>query len=249
MRKLIVGVAAAFLAIAAPGMASADSNAVVAFTVGNGEPDGADDSNFFGLNAGFSHEMMNGWTLQVDGAHHRVDAGADINTSYAAVGLGVRNDQYSLGGFVGMHGLSGLDATSIGVNGQLFLSQAVINGSVGFATQDDVDVDVTNISVDGTWFFNDNLGLSLQVGHTEIDNGTDEDYNTIGAGVEYRFTDSPFSVGFNYAKRDPDAGDVDVWQISLAMDLGTGSLSERARSGPSWNGARRVFEEFEAAIF
>ena len=250
MKKLIIGVAAAFLAIAAPTVASADSNAVVAFTFGNGEPDGADDSNFFGLSGGFSHDMMNGWTMQVDGAHHRVDNTADLATSYAAVGVGMRNDQYSIGAQLGMDDFLAVDGTTVALNGQMYFSQAVLNGSVSYATQDDFDVDLTHFRVDGTWFFNDNLGLNAVVGHTEVDSGGggDDDYNTYGIGGEYRFADSPYSIGVGWQRRDPDAGDIDTWNISFTMDLGTSSLSDRARHGPSWSGAHAIFEEIENAL-
>ena len=253
MKKFMFGAAIAAL-IATPTLASADTNAIVCLHYNNIDPDGADNVDSWGLDGAFSSEMSNGWTIQADGSHDRTDlAGTNVGSSYGAINLGMRMGDHAIYGFVGLSDLLASSGTEIGIGGQFFWNEWTFDGSVGYADFDDAllpSANATNISVDGTYFFNDNLSVTGVLRHTEAEiGGGDTDWNTIGIGGEYRFAGSPVSIGLGFQQRDYEAGDANVWNVSLKYDLGTGSLRDRSHSGPSWNGAAALNEEAIALSF
>jgi hypothetical protein len=243
MKKILLGAAAA-IAIAAPSVAFADS-AQVGVHIGNIEPDGASDVDYWGIDGAYSHDTNNGWTLQMDGSHENIDVGGDLGISYGSVSFGKRNDHHALYGFVGLSDVSSLSFTNIGIGGQLYLGNATINASLGHASGDTGggDVEVTGLHVDGTYFFTDNLGVSAEAGWSEADLlGTEVDGDTLGVGGVYRFNSSPFSVNANYRNVDNDGFELDVWQIGFTYNIGTGSEREHSQSGSSWNGGENLFQ-------
>jgi hypothetical protein len=246
MKKILMGAAAA-LAVAMPGVASADT-AEVGFHFGNIEPDGGSDADIYGLDGGYSHAFSNGWTLQLDGQVDRLDVGGDLGSSYGAVNLGMRNDSHSFYGFVGMSDAFALSFTNIGVGGQLYLGQATINGSIGYSDAD-AGVNVTNARVDGTWFLNDNFGLTAEAGWAEAEAGGDIDWTTLGVGGAWRFAGTGFTLNGGYQNIDADGGEADVWRLGLTYHIGTASERERSQSGASWNGARRTYEDTLVVFF
>ena len=59
----------------------------------------------------------------------------------------------------------------------------------------------------------------------------------IGAGVEYRFANSPFSIGGNVGYVDTDGGgDATVFGITGRIDFGNDSLKSRDRTGNTFGG-------------
>ena len=236
MKKLLMGAAAA-AAIAAPGIASADTNAVVGVQYNNVDyGSGSSDADIYGLNGGFSHDLMSG-VLQVDGASSRVDvSGCCINLGYAAVHYGMRNDSYSFAGNIGTQNFFGFSGLAVGLEGQWFLSNVTFDGSLSYADFSDVDFEATHVQIDGTYFATPNLGFQGILGYTDTDS-SGVDWTTYGVGMEWRFDNSPTSLTLGYRNADADGFDSDVWSIGLNFDLGTGSVQERMNSGPGWNGA------------
>ncbi|HET9231050.1 MAG TPA: hypothetical protein VFO00_07160 [Vitreimonas sp.] len=242
MKKILLGAAAA-IAIAAPSVASAETNAVIGAHYGNTDFDGFDFDSY-GINGAFSHDMHGG-VLQMDGRWNRLDIGSgapDLGNSYGAIHYGMRNDSHSFAGFVGLSDFFSLSGTGVGVEGQMFLGNFNLNGSLGFATYDDA-LDATHVQIDGAYFFTPNLAVTALVGVTEVDfdSGGDTDFTTYGVGGEWRFDGSPFSLTGGYRNHDFDGGDADSWMIGFNVDLGTGSVQERTRSGPGFNGAEALF--------
>ena len=67
------------------------------------------------------------------------------------------------------------------------------------ATVDDLDVDLMGLNGEFRMFANDNLRFDLGAGFAQADaGGVDADVMSFGAGVEYRFAGSPFSLGASY---------------------------------------------------
>src|SRR5262249_1203555 len=123
------------------------------------------------------------------------------------------------------------------------------NGDVAYVNFDDVDVDGTDIAIDGTWYFNDNFGVSASVSHIDLNNaGPNDNWTTWGVGAEYRFSDSPISVNIAYHDSDTDPDDVQAWTIGVKMDLGSDSLRDRATHGPSFNAARTLYQDVTAGF-
>jgi hypothetical protein len=234
MKKLLLGLAL----LATPSVALAH-NGEVGVSLGNVEV-GNDDVDVLELNGGFSRTAENGMTMQFDAANARLDFGgdADIGAGYGAFNLGSRNSGHAIYGFVGL-GELGVSSTNIGVGGQLYLDRVTINGSFGYA---DFDVfELSNLGLDATYFINDNFGLTGELGRSEIDD--DVDWTTMGVGGVFRFTDSPFTVSGGFQNRDFDGGEVETWRIGLTYNFGASSERDRSRTGSSFNGARKLFEE------
>jgi hypothetical protein len=235
MKKILLGAAAA-IAIAAPSVAAADTNAVIGAQYSN--------TDFDGFDFDFSHDMHGG-VLQMDGRWNRLDIGSgapDLGTSYGAVHYGVRNDSHSFAGFVGLSDFFALSGTGVGVEGQMFLGAFNLNGSLGFVEYDEL-FDLMNAQVDGAYFITPNLAITGLVAFTEadFDGGSDSDFTTYGVGGEWRFDGSPFSITGGYRNHDFDGGDADTWMLGFNVDLGTGSVQDRTRSGPGFNGADALF--------
>jgi opacity protein-like surface antigen len=246
MKKLVLG-AAAVAALLAPAVASAETNAVVGIDYNHVDYDFA-DGNTYGLNGAFNHDFANGWQIQMDGATERLDiGGCCINQNYATAHYGVRTDQYSFAGFVGLQNFSIFSGIDAGVEGQMHFGSASVGGSISFVDFGDIDVNATNANLDGVYFFTPNLSVNAGAAYTTADLGMgSDDYWTWNLGGEYRFDGSPFSVALGYRQSQFDGGDVSAWTIGLNLDLGTGSLQERRVHGPSWGGGRSLFDDVNA---
>ncbi len=251
MKKILLGAAAA-LAMAAPGVAMADT-AEVGAHIGNVEPDAGSDADYWGLDGAYSHDFSSGWTLQMDGTHQSLDGGgSDVGTSYGAVNLGMRHAGHAVYGFVGLSDIFAVSFTNVGVGGQLYLGNATVNGSVGYAWSDTFgDPEVLNGHIDGTWFFTDNLGLMAEASWAELDasGGGSNDVETLGVGGIFRFTGSPVAINLNYRNVDTDTNELDVWQAGVVYHIGTGSARQRSQEGASWNGAANLHRSTMYSIF
>jgi hypothetical protein len=248
MRKYLLGAAAA-LAIAAPGIASADSGEI-GVSIGNIDFDSG-DLDTYGIDGSYVNNLHGDWVVHFDGAQTRLeDSGFSIGVGHADASVGVRNEGHALYGFIGMGNLYYFSSTNFGIGGQLYFPQATVNGSVGFANIDDADLDVTNVSVDGTWFFTPNFGVGGNVGWVEFDgSGSDVDGNRYGISGVWRPDGTNFTFGAGYENIDFDDFDADSWRLSLTYNFGTGTEQERSQTGASFNGADRLFNDMSIGIF
>jgi hypothetical protein len=237
MKKFLVGAAAA-AAILAPVAASADTNAVVGVQYANNEFDSFDFDSY-GFNAALSHDFDSTF-LQFDGEFNRVDADGCCNTSgYGAMHYGVRNDSYAFAGVVSLNDFFGYSGLGYGVEGAMYFSNFVVNGALGQVDFSDLDFQTTTIAADASYFFTPNFAVNGLISHSEGEDGIDADWTTYGVGGEWRFS-GPTSVTFGYRTTEIEDQDSDAWTIGLNFDLGTGSLQERATSGPGMSGGRAL---------
>jgi opacity protein-like surface antigen len=240
MKKFLVG-AVATAALLVPAVASADTNAVVGLQYGSTDY-GIGDIDEYDINAAFSHDMSNGWLFQFDGERGRLSddgGGPDLDTGYAAGHLGVRNENHALAGFVGFQDFFGISGTSFGVEGQMYLNNIVLGGSLGHVDFGDADFGATSLQLDGAYFFSPNLSVNALVAQSEGTDDFDTDWTSYGVGGEYRFN-NPLSINAGWRTDDFEGGEADTWTIGLSYDFGTGSLHERATTGPSLQGARNL---------
>lgn len=234
MKKLLAGAVAA-LAIAVPA-ASAETNAVVGVNYGNTDY-GFGDYDSYGFNAAFSHDLNNGAVLQFDGAYNRLDGGACCSSAgYGAIHYAMRNDSHAFGGFVMLDDFFGYSAIGAGVEGSMYFSSFVLNGSLGYADFSDLDASLVAAQIDGAYYITPNFAITALASYVEGEDSFSTDWTTLGIGGEYRFS-GPASITLGYRNTEFDGGDADTWTIGLNFDLGTGSLRDRATSGPSLSGA------------
>ncbi|PZO52873.1 MAG: hypothetical protein DCF16_08350 [Alphaproteobacteria bacterium] len=239
MKKFLVG-AVATAALLTPCVASADTNAVVGVQYNSTEIESFDWDSY-GINGAVSHDFSNGTLMQFDANTSRVDISACCNSSgYAALHYGVRNEGHGFGGFVVLEDFFGYSGAGLGVEGQLFMNNIVVNGSLGYVDFNDLDFSLVSGQVDGAYYFTENFAVTGLVAYTQDDGAFDEDWVTWGIGGEWRFNNSPASIELGYRAADIDDDDVSSWMIGVNLDLGTGTLRERASSGPSFNGAEAL---------
>lgn len=237
MKKFLIGAAAA-AAIIAPSVAVAETSGVVGVQYTSSEWDSFDWDNY-GIEGAFNHSFGNGTFVQFDGAAGRTDVGfADFSSNYGALHYGLRNDTYALGGFVSFDELAGVSGVAFGVEGQYYLPNLVFNGSIARTNFDSFDVEMTTAAIDGSYFFTPNLSVTGLFAVSD-DEFFGDDLTTWGLGGEYRFNESPISIELGYRQNEFDDEEITSWTIGFNLDLGTGSLYERATTGASLNGASR----------
>ena len=85
--------------------------------------------------------------------------------------MGVRNEGYSAAGFVALQSFSSLSGINVGVEGQMFFSQAMLEGSLSYTDWGDFDLSATNAQMDGSWFFTPDFSVNAIVAYTSADEG------------------------------------------------------------------------------
>lgn len=247
-KKLLTG-AAATAALMTPGFAAADTNAVVGVAYNMQEIESTDWDRY-GLNGAFSHDFSNGTVLQFDGAAERVELFGDccISAGYAALHYGMRNESHGFGGFVGVEEFLSASGVTLGVEGQFHLTNFMVNGSLGYMDFGDIELSGYSAQVDGAYYFTPNFALTGLVSYTEENDTFETDWTSYGIGGEWRFGSGPVSLLAGYRHLEIEDVDGETWTIGLNFDLGTDSLQDRARSGPSFNGASALHNNIHAII-
>jgi hypothetical protein len=194
------------------------------------------DSDSYGVNGGITIPTGGNLAVLLDGAW-TTDDDADVDVLSGSAHLISRNSDYAFGGFLGLASVDagGADGDAWGGGGEFakFYANSTLVGTVSYATADDADLDVWGISGEYRIFSGDNLRFDLGAGWANLEaGGADGDALQIGAGVEYRFAGSPFSIGGNVGYVDTDGGgDATVFGITGRIDFGNDSLKSRDRTG------------------
>ena len=198
---------------------------------------GGGDADAFGVTGGASFQTGSDMRFLVDGSYFDVND-IDLQTLTATGHLVWDRMDSSWGGFLGLANSDsgGGDTTTWVAGGEYahFFTGGTLALSAGAGHNDDADIDLWGVNGEYRIFASDNLRFDIGGTWANIDAGAggDEDGTALGAGVEYRFANSPFSIGANYANIDFGGGaDADVFGVTLRLDFGTGSLKDRDRKG------------------
>jgi Outer membrane protein beta-barrel domain len=235
MKKYLLG-AAAMLAVAAPGVALADTSGYVGLNYSNIDTDGLGNTDTYGAHGSVAFQATDTLGLEVDGA---IGDGDDTGTALGLTGhLFMRDDQYLFGGFVGIADSDDTDTTwDAGLEANKYFNSWTLAGSLAYASNDDADVDAWGATVQGRFFPMDNLRLQAQVGWNNVDYGAggDDTGVSLGVGAEYQLSQVPISFGANYdhIEFDDSGVDADAWTLAVRYNFGAGTLKDRDRHGAS----------------
>ena len=218
------------------GAAFAQTSGTIGAGISHIDADGGGDADTYGINGGVTLPMSGNLAVLLEGAYNTNDD-ADIDTLSGAAHLISRDANGAFGGFVGIAnvdaGVGDDNVFSIGGEYAKFFDASTLALTAAYMTADDSDVDAWGLLGEYRIFANDNLRFDLGGGWAKVDTAFgDGDGFTVGAGVEYRFAGSPFSIGGNVSYLDSDdLGDSTVVGATLRFDFGNDSLKARDRTG------------------
>jgi hypothetical protein len=158
------------------------------------------------------------------------------STTAGAAHLYLKDDQYLLGGFVGVADVGSDTVWSVGGEGQWHFANWTLAGALGYANDDDADVDAWGGDAQARIFVTDNLRLQGTLGFANVDFGGpagDDNVWTVGVGGEWQLANMPISLIADYAHSSFDDSNVDgdTFRIGARWNFGGGTLKERDHSG------------------
>jgi hypothetical protein len=230
MKQWIIG-AAALLAVAAPGVAAAQTGYVGA-VYSDIDVDGVGDTDAYGVQGSVFFDGMGPVGVEVDAAV--LDSDDTDLTGALAVHVFKRNDRYLFGGFAAVSNNDDDTAWQVGVETAHYINRATIGVSAAYGESDN-DVDAYGVNVTGDYFPMDNLRIGGHLGWANVNGGFgDGDGWAYGVSGEYQIDAMPISFGLNYTRIDSDdAGfEADVIGVTVRYNWG-GTLFDRDRSGAS----------------
>lgn len=250
MKNALLGAAAVF-AIIAPAAAHADTTGHIDLSYQTANIDsGIDyDVDAWTLGGALIMPIEGAWNLQFAASHENYtyenseyDSAATAVTAHGIY----RNESYAFGGYAGFGGIYSQTLYMAGVEGQFYLPNATIGGTVSYgATSDAYDYTSWDARVNGSYFFTPQFAANATVAYTSWDD-YDTDVTGLGIGAEYRFSNCPFSVTGNYLHESWEYGssdaDADVFKLGLTYDFGGLSLQERSQQGASFDGASQFMD-------
>jgi hypothetical protein len=173
--------------------------------------------------------------VTVNGAVNYADSDfGDDTTAAAAAHLSKTfGSDLRVGGFVGVSDLGGDETFSVGAEVQKYLASATLTGLVSYTDLDGADA--WTFGGDAAYYVNPSFRLNAGVSYTNVDADLGEaDVWAYGAGAEYQFANSPFSVNGSYQRVSTDFAnvdvDADVFMIGARYNFG-GTLQSLDRAG------------------
>lgn len=239
MKKFLLGAVAA-LAIAAPGVASAQNAYVdLGYSSTDGDVAGIDvEGDGWTLGGAAAFGGNGGLGTQLDAT---IGESEDTSTWNVGGHLFTRNDNYLFGGFVNYgsvepDGAGGdYNAWTLGVEGQWYASRTTFDWAVSYSDAEDLDATFTGADVGLTHFVTDNFSFGGGIGFGNVEvAGFDADTLNYGLGAEYQFASLPISIygGWNHFDLDDFDTEADTLSVGVRYNFG-GTLLERNRSGAS----------------
>lgn len=202
-----------------------------------------DDEDFSGVTASGAvlAPMGSGLAVQADAAY--VDsADMDGALSGAVHLIGNVGDDMRVGAYVAASEVQDETALGGGVEGQVQFDNSTLAATAGYAKVDEFDVSGWGLNGEYRYFVNDNVRIDGSLGWASLDTplGNTEAWGA-GLGGEFKQANSPLSVFGGWAYTEDKDFDVsaNTFTIGLRYNFG-GSLKERDRSGPSFNGANGI---------
>jgi len=233
MKKFLLGAAAA-LAIAAPGVASAQTgHADLAYTSSEASSTDLDTWTVGGATAWGGNGSLG---FQLDGQYANHDAGGGDADTYNIGGHIFSRSQGGLfGGFVNFGnadfgGAFDYSYWTIGAEAAAYMDRTTLTGVLSYSDSEDLDAQITALDVGATHFVSDNFSFGGNLGFGDIEGG--DEFWAAGVSTEYQFAGSPISLFGGYTHTEFDSLDVDALTVGVRYNWG-GSLFDRDRNGAS----------------
>ena len=233
MKTILLATAAAATLIAAPAFAQ-ESVGSVGLGYTHTDTDGfkTDGATLDGVTA---MKVAPEWTVTLNGAvaYSDSDLGDDTVGAAAAHLTKTFGSDLRAGGFVGVSDIGGENYFSVGGEMQKYLASATLTGVVAYT---DLDGSAAwTIGGDAAYYVNPSFRLNAGVSYSNVDADQGEaDVWAYGAGAEYQFANSPFSVNGSYQRVSTDFAnadvDADVFMIGARYNFG-GTLQSLDRAG------------------
>jgi len=231
MKTWIIG-AAAFLAVAAPSVAAAQTG-YVGGVYQRSDIENVGESDAYGVNGAVFFEATDRIGVEVDAAVLDSD---DFDTvGSLAAHVFTRNDRYLFGGFAAVASSDGDTSWQVGVEHAKYFDRATIGVSAAYG-EGDSDVEAYGVNVTGDYFVTDNARVGAHVGWANVDTpGGDGDGWAYGVSGEYQLAAYPVSFGLSYTRVDSDdAGlEADIAAVTVRYNFGGLTLFDRDRRGAS----------------
>lgn len=236
MKKFLLG-AAAVVAAAVPGVASAQQSGFVDVAYSSTDVGGEIDSWAVGGATVWGGNGSLGF--QIDGQFATHDAtGYEADTYNFGAHVFSRSDNGLIGGFINYgsadfgSGVFDYDYWTVGGEGAIYMSRTTLNGVISYSDAEDLDAQITAVDVGATHFVTDNFSFTGNAAFGNIDSFGSADFWSAGVGVEYQFGATPVSLFGGYTHSDFDGSEGDAFTVGVRYNWG-GSLFERDRSGAS----------------
>ncbi len=220
MRFLIIA-AAALLAVAAPGVASAQTGGSVGimFASLDDDNDSAKDSAW-AINGIVLSEMDSAWSLQLRGLSIDMDHGSH-GDGFSNVEAGANYqiaENISVGAFVGQANLIGSSYLTYGVAGRVDFGRFDIGASIAGADAVNGGADdLSNVALEGGIALMEGLRLAVHGSWSDFDSIDAESY---GAGLSYHIPNTNVMIGGFYRNTDYDSGETEAFGVSIALHFG-----------------------------
>jgi hypothetical protein len=243
MKKILFASAIAAAAFASStAFAQVTGYGGVAVNWGQVQVSGAED-NFSGVTASGAvlAPVGAGLAVQADAAY--VDsADMDGALSGAVHLIGNVGEDMRVGAFVSASEVDNETALGGGFEGQAQFDNSTLAATIGYAKVDEFDVSGWGVNGEYRYFFTDNVRVDGSLGWASFDTPLgDTEAWAAGLGAEFKQANSPLSVfgGWSYTEANELDVAANTFTLGLRYNFG-GSLKERDRSGPSFDGANGI---------
>ncbi len=191
------------------------------------------DADAYGVDGEVIFSTGGTWSAIIDGSYlDSDDADGTLSANGHLITSGSNN---AWGGFVGVSDNDSSTVWTIGGEYAQFFDASTLAFNVSYGNDDDNNVDAYGISGAYRIFASDNLRFDLGASFARAEaGGVDGDINSFGLGVEYRFDNSPFSIGAAYSRLGGDIPDADVVGVTLRWNFGDATLKEADRQGKTF---------------
>lgn len=237
MKTLLLATAAAAALFAAPAMAQDSGVGSAGVTLGASQVDvlGSEATiETAAVDVAVATDIA-GFTVTIDGGFNTGlddDDGVDSSVAGRIHGSKAFGD-FRAGAYFGSSEVLGDYMQTYGVEGQYYMDQLTLSGSVAYETIDDVDADAWSVAGDVAYFISPNFRVNGGLGFTKIEAfGGDADAWQGDVGGEYKFGESPFSAFANISHAELEDADlsVDTFTFGVRLSFG-GDLQTRDRKG------------------